>query len=227
MLSDSNDFARCERILRRLEKKYNLAEVISSRQARERAMTKNEMEMMKRTNDPSVKMWLQTSIKKVLEDTPGMTTQEFIRALESKGINLLFNQASTGYMSGISYGYEGFQVTGSKLGNDFKWTTIKNRIDYEQERDRPAIEQVNDRTRSTKLASTTGIGNSTRRFNSIPGKLKLLDLPARPSFSAGVASALDGVSAGDNIHPDNPPYLDNDPLGLRRKRKKKRKGRSL
>jgi hypothetical protein len=71
VLSDSNDFARCEEILRRLEKKYNLAEVISSRQAIRRAMTKNEMEMMKRTNDPSVKTWLQATIKKVLESRNG------------------------------------------------------------------------------------------------------------------------------------------------------------
>ena len=132
-------------------------------------MTKNEMEMMKRTNDPSVKMWLQTTIKKVPEDNPGMTAQEFIRALESKGINLLFNQASTGYVSGISYGYDGFLVTGSKLGNDFKWTTIKNRIDYKQERDCPAIQQANDRTRFIKHESGTGIGNRKGRFNAIPG----------------------------------------------------------
>ena len=227
MLSDSNDFARWEGILRQLEKKYNLAEVISSRQARERAMTKNEMEMMKRTNDPSIKMWIQTAIKKVLEDNPGMTTQEFIRVLESKGINLLFNRALTGYVSGISYGYDGFLVTGSKLGNDFKWTTIKNRIDYGQERDRPAIQKANDRTRSIKVESATGIGNRKGRFNAIPGKSKVLDLPARRSFSAGVASVLDGASYEDNVHPDNPPSLDDDPLGLRRKRKKKRKGRSL
>jgi len=52
VLSDSNDFARCEEILRRLEKKYNVSEVISSRQARERAVTKNELEMVKRTTIP-------------------------------------------------------------------------------------------------------------------------------------------------------------------------------
>src|SRR5882757_188727 len=77
VLSDSNDFARCEEILRRLEKKYNLSEVISSRQARERAMTKNELEMVKRTNDPSVKLWLQAAIKKTFEGNPRMTIQEF------------------------------------------------------------------------------------------------------------------------------------------------------
>ena len=38
---------------------------------------------------------------------------------------------------------------------------------------------------------------------------------------------LDVVSHGDNIDPANLPFLDDDPLGLRRKRKKKRKGRGL
>jgi hypothetical protein len=218
VLSDSNDFARCEEILRRLEKKYNLAEVISSRQARVRAITKDEMEMMKRTNGVSVKLWLQTTIKKTLEDKPGMTTQEFISALESKGINLLFNQASTGYVSGISYGYDNFLVTGSKLGNDFKWATIKNMIVYEQERDRTAIQQGNDRTKSIKLESGTGIGN----------------LPAprlvRQSFSvgdiAGGVSLLDSLSHRDRSA-DYRPDLDTESINNLRKRKKKRRGRRL
>ena len=227
VLSDSNDFARCEGILRRLEKKYNLAEVISSRQARERAMTKNEMEMMKRTNDPSVKMWLQTTIKKVLKDNPRMTTREFISELESKGINLLFNQASTGYVSGVSYGYDSFRVTGSKLGNDFKWTTIGSMIDYEQERDRTAIQQANDRTKSIKLESGTGVGNHKGSINALSEKSKGLHLPARRSFSVDDASLLEGVFHGDIVHPDNLPYDDNDPLALRRKRKKKRRGMRL
>lgn len=49
VVSDSNDFARTEQILRELEKRYNLTQVISSKQALKRAITKNELEMMKRT----------------------------------------------------------------------------------------------------------------------------------------------------------------------------------
>lgn len=213
VLSDSNDFARCEGILRRLEKKYNLAEVISSRQARERAMTKNEMEMMKRTNDPSVKMWLQATIKKALEDNAGMTTQEFISALESKGINLLFNQASTGYVSGVSYGYEGFLVTGNKLGNDFKWTTIKNTINYIQERDRTAIRQANDRTRSLKLELGSGLGNR-EKINTLPkydGSYGDRELDK-------LVKDLTSAKELDYTSPES---------ALRLKRKKRRKGRSM
>lgn len=148
VLSDSNDFAQCEKILRELEKKYKLTEVISSNQAKERAMTKNELEMMKRTNTPSYKIVLQAIIKNALHSKPRLTCSEFVEALQNKGINILFNQASTGYVSGISYSYEGMIIKGAKLGNDFKWTEIKSSIDYEQERDRTTIEQTNARTKS-------------------------------------------------------------------------------
>jgi hypothetical protein len=36
-ISDSNDYARSEKVLRLLEKKYNLTQVISSREAQDRA----------------------------------------------------------------------------------------------------------------------------------------------------------------------------------------------
>ncbi len=163
VLSDSNDFARSEKVLRELEKKYGLTEVISSREAKERAMTKNELEMMKRTNTPSHKMQLQVLIKNILKTKP--TCAEFIQALQRKGIQPQFNIASTGYVSGISYAYEGIIITGSKLGNDFKWTSIKNIIDYEQERDRAAIHEANVRTKSVNPHARTGAvhpgGNTT------------------------------------------------------------------
>src|SRR5688572_9748454 len=135
VVSDSNDYARSEKVLRELEKKYNLTQVLSSKQAKERSMTKNELEMMKRTNMPSQKMAMQIILKDVLQSKYKMTTNEFIWNLQAKGVDVLFNQASTGYVSGISYRYLGITITGAKLGNDFKWSSIKNNINYEQERD--------------------------------------------------------------------------------------------
>jgi hypothetical protein len=146
VLSDSNDFARCEEILRRLEKKYNLAEVISSQQARERAATKNEVEMMKRTSDVSAKIKLQVIIRKTLQDNQEMNLSQFVSRLAEKGIDVLFNQASTGYVSGISYRLGDFVMTGSKLGSDFKWKSIANRMGYVQERDHSVIKDANSRT---------------------------------------------------------------------------------
>jgi hypothetical protein len=145
VVSDSKDYQRSEQVLRELEKQHGLTEVISSRQAQERAMTKNELEMMKRTDEPSVKMKLQIIIRNVLSQKP--YAEQFIQQLEAQGINVLFNQASTGFVSGISYGYEGMQFKGAHLGNAYKWQAVKNVISYEQERDCTAIHQANVRTR--------------------------------------------------------------------------------
>ncbi len=150
VVSDSKDYQRSEQVLRKLEKQHGLTEVISSRQAQERAMTKNELEMMKRTDEPSVKMKLQVIIKNILNQKP--TAEQFISQLKVQGVNILFNQASTGFVSGISYGYEGMQFKGAHLGNAYKWQAIKNAISYEQERDRTAIYQANVRTREYQSA---------------------------------------------------------------------------
>eukprot|EP01039_Chlorochromonas_danica_P015293 gene15293-17956_t len=146
VVSDSKDYKRSEQVLRKIEKQHGLTEVISSRQAQERAMTKNELEMMKRTDEPSVKMKLQVVIKNVLNQKP--TVSQFINQLETQEINILFNEASTGLVSGISYGFEGMQFKGAHLGNSYKWQAIKNGISYEQERDRAAIHEANLRTRA-------------------------------------------------------------------------------
>ncbi|MEP6737685.1 MAG: hypothetical protein ABJA70_19335, partial [Chryseolinea sp.] len=61
------------------------------------------------------------------------------------GVSTQFNIAATGHVSGISYSYKGLVITGSKLGNDFKWTTLKTKIDYKQERDLSVMRLANVR----------------------------------------------------------------------------------
>lgn len=156
LVSDSKDYQRSEAVLRQLEKKYGLTEVIGSKEAKERAMTKDEWEMFKRTKEPSTKMAMQTIVKKAMEDKPDIKT--FISRLERSKVNVLFNQASTGFVSGISYGYEGMQFKGAHLGNAYKWQAIKTATGYEQERDGTAIHEANVRTTSlrTEQGHTTG-----------------------------------------------------------------------
>ena len=156
LVSDSKDYKRTEQVLRRLEKKHGLTPVISSSQAQERAITKNELELVRRKNKPSSKQKLQILIKAVIKNKP--TTEEFIQVLRRNGVNLLFNQASIGFVSGISFGYEGLLFKGAHLGQAFKWQAVKNSISYEQERDRERISAENGRTRNAKLARAEAAG---------------------------------------------------------------------
>lgn len=224
VLSDSNDYARSEKVLRELEKKYNLTRVPSSTQAKQRAVTKDELEMMKRTNAPSQKLKLQVIIQKILQDKNRLITEQFIKALHKHKVNVLFNQASTGYVSGISYSYEGLTITGAKLGNDFKWASIKSSIDYDQQRDQKIIQQSNEQTRKLALnRENCSASNSKHKFKREDQNLQTF--PAKGSTEAFLASLL---SAHLNILLDQP-ELQHDPVTndfekrLRRKRKCRRK----
>jgi hypothetical protein len=210
VLSDSNDFARGEKVIRELEKRYKLTQVASSQQAKQRAATKDEWEMMKRTKTPSHKMKLQTIIKDALSTKDKLTCSEFMQALQARGVEARFNIASTGYVSGISYSYKGMIMTGSKLGNDFKWTSIKNRIDYEQERDHSVIRQANAGAtpRQPNQSSDPLYMNSNSSTSKDFDLVSILDKqPLDNVIQTEVQSGLDPKSA----------------LGLNLKKKKKRR----
>ena len=54
-------------------------------------------------------------------------------------------------------------MQGSKLGNGFKWSTVKNTISYEQERDRQRIHEAN--VRSEHAINQLRAGNNHARGN--------------------------------------------------------------
>lgn len=145
VVSDSNNYKRSERIIRELEKKYKLQQVESSKQSKLKAPNKDELEMIHRTGRPSKKLLLQHQVKEAMNQST--TMNEFIKNLEKQNVNILFNQASTGRVSGISYQIPGFKIRGQALGNQFKFGSIIKQINYEQSRDGQAIYQANSRTR--------------------------------------------------------------------------------
>lgn len=215
VMSDSNDFAKCEVVLRRLEKRHGLAEVVSSKNAQKRAVTKNEFEMVKRTKTPSNKMRMQSIIKDALNSDPKPTCLEFVYHLQSKGVNVLFNQASTGYVSGISYSYRGVTITGSKLGNDFKWAAIKGNIDYHQDRDRTLIEVINARMKSGELSSTS----SRNKYSKMLGQAYR---ESKRHFDRSNSSTQIESLISDVIRAEQQPDID--PEVAMRLKRKKRKG---
>lgn len=217
VVSDSNDFSRSEKVLRRLEKKYKLTQVMPSQEAKVRATTKEELEMMKRTNAPSHKVRLQSIILKTIKDKPGLTTAEFFNALHKNKINVLFNQASTGYVSGISYGYDGVIIKGAKLGNDFKWGSIKNKIDYDQERDREVIQQIN-------AITTAGNVESRSNQSSLQKVSHSLHIIQGNSNNLSLSSRKDDHLLKNLLHADQQSEMNVERALKLRKKKKRRKG---
>jgi len=146
VVSDSNNYKRSEQIVRELEKKYHLQIVKSSKQSKLKAPNRNELEMIERTGRPSKKLMLQIQVKEALKQSATMS--DFIKNLERQNINVLFNQASTGKVSGITYQIPGFKIRGQALGNQFKFGSIIKQVTYEQSRESQAISEANRRTRA-------------------------------------------------------------------------------
>jgi hypothetical protein len=196
IVSDSNNFKRSEAIVRVLESRYGLTEVKQgkysakhryndvsmkhrnsitierSNNISQRAPSKNEIEMSIRTGKGSNKMVLQETLKRVLQNR-GQSLADFIMRCEVEGVSLLFNQASTGRTSGITYFYNGFKSKGQALGERFKWAEIIKSLNYEQIRDGKTISETNSRTLakygefdSTKQSIGTGIRNGGNELHS-------------------------------------------------------------
>ena len=146
VVSDSNNYRRSEKIIRDLEKKYQLQTVKSSKQSNLKAPNRDELEMIERTGKPSKKLMLQHQVKEALKQSATMS--EFVRNLEKQNINVLFNQARTGRVSGITYLIPGFKIRGQALGNQFKFGSIIKQLTYEQSRESQAISRANNRTRA-------------------------------------------------------------------------------
>lgn len=156
LVSDSNDYHRSETSVREIESEFELMPNISSKMAQKRAVTVDEIEMMKRTGEPSKKFVLQEKLEKIISRSKNM--EDFITECEKEKINLQFNQASTGRVSGISYLYEGFKAKGQGLGNKFKFLQMAKILKYEQQADHERIFIANKRTAELE-------GSQNRRAN--------------------------------------------------------------
>ena len=173
-------------------------------------------------------MQLQAIIKDALASKSKLTCSEFIQALEAKGVNILFNQASTGYVSGISYSYDGTKITGAKLGNDFKWTSIKGIIDYERERDLLVIHNTSISTKTSNLNSEAETENKPRQNENVgenksainPANLENAAWKKLKSFTG--ALRIDYLLENNLITEPDPTVVPVSTLKLKRKRKRRR-----
>lgn len=165
VVSDSNNYARSETIVRILEEKHCLKKVTDSKQAANKSPNRDELEMVSRTGKGSEKMLMQERVALALSIAKNMS--QFIFQLERSGISLLFNQASTGRVSGITFLSQNFKARGQALGNQFKWANILTKVDYEQTRDGKEISQTNDRTRERYPRTIAGADHSSERIDRV------------------------------------------------------------
>ena len=111
VVSDSHDYKRSETLIRKLEQKYNLTELV--RKEESNVLTKGEIEKCLRTGESPDRLVLQSIINELLNQH--LTILEFFQKLKGKEIEVKLNKSTTGLVSGISFKYKDVTYKGSKI----------------------------------------------------------------------------------------------------------------
>lgn len=151
VVSDSNDFARGERLVRGIEQELGLVRVEAShlldptRQREHRkALTRGEVAQAERGQLPPAE-FVRQAIERKLNAGP-CTAPEFVAALEAEGISVRPNLASTGRLNGFGYEFDNQPMTAKQLGGAYTLKHLQGRgLSYEPSRDHQRL-----RDRSTR-----------------------------------------------------------------------------
>ena len=144
VVSEWESKGRAEIVMREVEEKYDLERLPLSKDVLRAAPTRGEKEVFERTGELSVKLSLQGHVEQALRDGP--TATEFIERLRRVGVGVIPYVRETGRVSGVTFQQGDELMKGSDLGRGFSWGGLQKRgLDYDQERDRPAMEAAKER----------------------------------------------------------------------------------
>ena len=112
-----------------------------------RKLKKAEIEKAVRTGKEPPKLILQRLIDEALVDSP--TLLQLVERLDSAGVEVRANLASTGTFNGLSFEIDGIAFKGSALGKSYSWKGLQGQgVTYEQARDGPGLQRFRPATSS-------------------------------------------------------------------------------
>jgi hypothetical protein len=166
VVSDWQSKQRAEKVLRGVERDYGLEQTKSSREVERAAPKRGEIEVFNRTRELSARMELQSHVDLALQDNPSATA--FIERLQESGIEVIPYVQQSGIMTGISFRKGKELMKGSDLGRGFSWPALQRRgLDYQPERDRPAVEAARERSVPEERAEPSGPPTAERTFGDV------------------------------------------------------------
>tara|TARA_R110000765_G_scaffold295818_3_gene390988 strand:- start:16692 stop:17738 length:1047 start_codon:yes stop_codon:yes gene_type:complete len=223
LVSDSKDYERSERLVRKLELNYSLSQLEDNKLKGKATITQKEIQKVFRTGNPPLKLTLHYHLENTISNSKNTT--EFISELNAKNISPKFNVSkSTGRVTGISFRYKEIIYKGSSLGRQYSWNNIIKRIDYEQVRDRTIILETNRTERRIDTSFEENSNSATahiRKKQPISGRdIKGTKQP-KSYLEKAASDGLKPFQIEDNPWNTFKLELDNDS----RFKKKKRKGK--
>lgn len=122
-VSDSWDYVRSEKLIRSLEKQYDLTPAPPSQSKERKAPKTGELRRFWRTKEPGVRGTLLATIDQASAGEP--TMPQFMEQLKDNGINARVKITRTGKARGISYELNGIAYSGTKLGKAYTFPGLQ------------------------------------------------------------------------------------------------------
>jgi len=192
-----HDVRKSIKLTRELEKEFGLSPV-SDTLHKQTAPTQNEIEKAGRTGEPVPRLVLQSIVADALAGSKNI--QDFMAHVESKGVVIRANVATTGKVNGLSFEYDGIEFKASQLSKNYGWKQLSERLKYEQTRDSAAVSDrspnrirdngTNGATAASRRDPDRGIDRSTGSNNGRPAGTELeTNRPDRDPFGGTGAPA--------------------------------------
>jgi len=133
VVSDSWTYPRQEKIMRDIEKDYELTQVKPSREAERRALTSNEIRYQKQTGLEPTKLQLQKLCDAAISQSDN-DFNKYQKYLKRKGVDVKLQlQENDTKLNGISYELNGIAIKGSGLGKNYTPKGLREKgIEYKK-----------------------------------------------------------------------------------------------
>ena len=163
VVSDSNDWARSEKIIREIEEKFDLVRVESSHllnpergRTHKAAPTMAEIALAEKGEEPA-KVLLQNMLDDLLDGDEPVTASQFLEHLDTAGVDVRPNiSMTTDKLNGFSYSYRGYAFTSKTLGRSYSLNNLIERgLDYEPSRDLERLREARRESESQQLDRST------------------------------------------------------------------------
>jgi hypothetical protein len=127
VVSDSWDWTRSQKSIRKLEMDFGLASVPSSRTSDRQEETYRHIEKERTSGKPTVKKQLANKISAALAYTKSLP--DFIEQLNRDQIRVKVERDREGKPRGIAYKYEGVRLSGSSVGKAYSLPRILKQLE--------------------------------------------------------------------------------------------------
>lgn len=129
LVRDSWDWRKAETAIRELEKEFGLQPVECSWEVnRDRAnLTKGEQKQKKRTGNDPIRVRLQEAIDSSIQGCNG-SLSKMVELLKDSDVETAIRKTRNGIIQGISFKLDGVSFPGNKLGHDYSYQRLVERV---------------------------------------------------------------------------------------------------